>query len=438
MKERNILLKKYLNFGKIVIINEYISPRYKGSVKLIMATTLVRTKNLTTPIYPVMVAIGICHLFNDTLQAVIPAMFPVLEKEIGLTFTQLGLITFVLNMVSSVLQPVVGFFSDRNPKPYALPLGMSCTFIGLAGIAIAPNYWIILLSVIFLGLGSAIFHPEGSKVSFMAAGSKRGLSQSIYQVGGNSGQALAPLISAFVLVPFGQIGAAWFLIVAAIGIVLLSRISSWYKNQLEEERLTNKKKTLISNLPNLTKRQVGIALGLLMAVIFVRSFYVTNMTNFYIFYLMDKYQLTIQNGQMLIFIFLGIGAVGTFFGGPMADRIGRKNVILLSFLVPMPLALLLPYLPLWIVVVFLVVIGFFIMLSFSVTVIYAQELVPSKVGTMAGLTVGLAFGMGAIGSVVIGMMMDSMGIFNTMIFISVLPLLAIVAFWLPTDHKITT
>ncbi len=175
-----------------------------------------------------------------------------------------------------------------------------------------------------------------------------------------------------------------------------------------------------------------------MAVIFVRSFYVTNMTNFYIFYLMDKYQLTIQNGQMLIFIFLGIGAVGTFFGGPMADRIGRKNVILLSFLVPMPLALLLPYLPLWIVVVFLVVIGFFIMLSFSVTVIYAQELVPSKVGTMAGLTVGLAFGMGAIGSVVIGMMMDSMGIFNTMIFISVLPLLAIVAFWLPTDHKITT
>ena len=272
----------------------------------------------------------------------------------------------------------------------------------------------------------------------MAAGSKRGLSQSIYQVGGNSGQALAPLISAFVLVPFGQIGAAWFLIVAAIGIVLLSRISSWYKNQLEEERLTNKKKTLISNLPNLTKRQVGIALGLLMAVIFVRSFYVTNMTNFYIFYLMDKYQLTIQNGQMLIFIFLGIGAVGTFFGGPMADRIGRKNVILLSFLVPMPLALLLPYLPLWIVVVFLVVIGFFIMLSFSVTVIYAQELVPSKVGTMAGLTVGLAFGMGAIGSVVIGMMMDSMGIFNTMIFISVLPLLAIVAFWLPTDHKITT
>ncbi|WP_397536781.1 MFS transporter [Rummeliibacillus pycnus] len=399
-----------------------------------MSTTMAR-QALGNPIYPVMVAIGVCHLFNDTLQAVVPAMFPVLEKEIGLTFTQLGLITFVLNMVSSVLQPVVGFFSDRNPKPYALPLGMSCTFVGLAGVAISSNYWMILLSVIFLGLGSAIFHPEGSKVSFMAAGSKRGLSQSIYQVGGNSGQALAPLISAFVLVPFGQIGAAWFLIVAAVGILLLSRISVWYKQQLEEESVSKTKKVLVSNLPTLTKKQIGIAIGLLMAVIFIRSFYVTNMTNFYIFYLMDKYHLTIQKGQLLIFIFLAIGAVGTFFGGPMADRMGRKNVILLSFLVPMPLALMLPYIPLWLVVIFLAVIGFFIMLSFSVTVIYAQELVPSKVGTMAGLTVGLAFGMGAIGSVVIGIMMDHYGVLDTMIFISVLPILAFVAFWLPADHK---
>ncbi len=401
-----------------------------------MSTTVART-SLGNPIYPIMVAIGICHLFNDTMQAVVPAMFPILEKEIGLTFTQLGLITFVLNMTSSILQPVVGFYSDRNPKPYALPLGMTCTFLGLTGIAVATNYWLILLSVIFLGLGSAIFHPEGSKVSFMAAGPKRGLSQSIYQVGGNSGQALAPLISAFVLVPFGQIGAAWFLIVAAAGILLTSRISGWYKGQIEEERVTKKKKVLVSNLPVLTKKQVGIAIGLLMAVIFIRSFYVTNMTNFYIFYLMDKYHLTIQKGQLIIFIFLAIGAIGTFFGGPMADRIGRKNVILLSFLIPIPLALLLPYVPLWLVVVFLIVIGFFIMLSFSVTVIYAQELVPSKVGTMAGLTVGLAFGMGAIGSVVIGMLMDNYGVLDTMIFISVLPVFAFVAFWLPADHKAT-
>ncbi len=433
IKKEDILILNNNYCWKIVIISTPIS-KYKGSAKSIMSTTMAR-QALGNPIYPVMVAIGVCHLFNDTLQAVVPAMFPVLEKEIGLTFTQLGLITFVLNMVSSVLQPVVGFFSDRNPKPYALPLGMSCTFVGLAGVAISSNYWMILLSVIFLGLGSAIFHPEGSKVSFMAAGSKRGLSQSIYQVGGNSGQALAPLISAFVLVPFGQIGAAWFLIVAAVGILLLSRISVWYKQQLEEESVSKTKKVLVSNLPTLTKKQIGIAIGLLMAVIFIRSFYVTNMTNFYIFYLMDKYHLTIQKGQLLIFIFLAIGAVGTFFGGPMADRMGRKNVILLSFLVPMPLALMLPYIPLWLVVIFLAVIGFFIMLSFSVTVIYAQELVPSKVGTMAGLTVGLAFGMGAIGSVVIGIMMDHYGVLDTMIFISVLPILAFVAFWLPADHK---
>ena len=189
-----------------------------------------------------MFAIGVCHLFNDSLQSVIPAMFPVLEKEIGLTFTQLGLISFTLNIVASVLQPVVGFISDKKPMPYALPLGMISSFFGMAGLAFAPQYWVILVSVIFLGLGSAVFHPEGSRVSYMAAGSKRGLSQSIYQVGGNSGQALAPLISAFILVPLGQKGAALFLIVAAAGIFLLSKISMWYKKKLEEEKLSKKEK----------------------------------------------------------------------------------------------------------------------------------------------------------------------------------------------------
>ncbi|MBK3497286.1 MFS transporter [Viridibacillus sp. YIM B01967] len=398
-------------------------------------TTINKTHALGNPVYPIMFAIGLCHLFNDTLQAVIPAMLPILKSERGLTFTQLGLISFALNMVASVLQPVVGFFSDKKQKPYALPLGMTSSFIGMAGLAFATDYWMILISVMFLGLGSAVFHPEGSRVSFMAAGSKRGLSQSIYQVGGNSGQALAPLISAFILVPFGQKGAAWFLIVAAIAIIVLSKISAWYKKQLEEERLSKTKKVIISSLPKMTKKQVGVALGLLMTVIFVRSFYVTNITSFYIFHLMDKYDLTIQKGQLFIFIFLAVGAVGTFFGGPMADRVGRKNVILLSVLVPMPLALLLPYVPLWAVVAVLGLIGFFIMLSFSVTVVYAQELVPSKIGTMAGLTVGLAFGMGAIGAVVIGIMMDHYGIFTTMIVVSVLPLLALVSFALPTDRK---
>ena len=400
-------------------------------------STLNDSQKTGNPVYPIMFAIGVCHLFNDSLQSVIPAMFPVLEKEIGLTFTQLGLISFMLNIVASVLQPVVGFISDKKPMPYALPLGMISSFVGMAGLAFAPQYWIILVSVIFLGFGSAIFHPEGSRVSYMAAGSKRGLSQSIYQVGGNSGQALAPLISAFILVPLGQKGAALFLIVAAAAIFILSKISIWYKKQLEEEKLTKKKKTLFSSLPALSKKQVGVALTLLMIIIFARSFYVTNMTNFYIFHLMKHYNLTIKEGQLLIFIFLALGAVGTFFGGPMADRLGRRNVILLSMAVPIPLCLILPYVPIWAVVLLLVMIGFFLMLSFSVTVVYAQELVPSKIGTMAGLTVGLAFGMGAIGAVVIGILMDHVGVYTTMIVVSTLPLIGLVAIALPKDRKIS-
>ena len=381
--------------------------------------TIKESTTLGNPVYPIMFAIGGCHLLNDTLQAVIPALFPVLEQSKGLTFTQLGFISFALNMVASVLQPVVGYVSDKKPMPYALPTGMLFSLIGMGGIAFAPNYWTLLAAVILLGFGSAVFHPEGSRVSFMAAGSKRGLSQSIYQVGGNSGQALAPLIGAFILVPFGQKSAAFFMIVAALGIFILMKISKWYKGQLEQEKMTNRKKVLLSSIGNLTKKQIGIALTLLLLVIiFARSFYVTSITNFFIFHLMEKYGLDSGEGLLYIFLFLALGAVGTFFGGPMADRFGRKNVIILSLAVPLPFCLILPHVPLWAVIILLIGIGFFIMLSFSVTVVYAQELVPSKIGTMAGLTVGLAFGMGAIGAVVIGVLMDHLGIFLTMIIIS--------------------
>lgn len=401
-----------------------------------MAKAISSSSLAGNPVYPVMFAIGGVHLLNDSLQAVIPAMFPILEKDLGLTFTQLGLIAFALNMVASVLQPVIGFASDKKPMPYALPLGMVFSFIGIAGLAFAPEYWLILLSVIFLGFGSAVFHPEGSRVSYMAAGSRRGLSQSIYQVGGNSGQALAPLISAFILVPLGQRGAALFLFVAAIGIFVLSKISAWYKGQLERDKLEKVKKAVLSSLPPLTKKQVGIALTLLLLIIFARTFYITTITSFYIFHLMDNYGVTIQQGQMFIFLFLGIGAFGTFFGGPLADRIGRKRVIVLSLLVPIPLALVLPYVALPIVALILAVLGFFLMLSFSVMVVYAQELVPSRIGTMSGLTVGLAFGMGAIGSVAIGVLMDSIGVYETMIIISLLPILGLVGLALPKDRKI--
>lgn len=393
---------------------------------------------MKNPVYPIMFAIAAVHLLNDSLQAVIPAMFPILEKSMGLSFTQLGLIAFVLNMVASVLQPIVGYFSDKKPKPYALPIGMTFSFFGILGLAFAPEYWIVLVSVVFLGLGSAIFHPEGSRVSYMAAGTKRGLSQSIFQVGGNSGQALAPLISAFILVPLGQRGAALFLLAAALGIFILGKISVWYKEQLEQEKLNKHKKVLLSSLGKLTKKQVVMALTLLLIIIFARSFYVTNITSFYVFYLMDNYKLTIQNGQLFIFLFMAFGALGTLFGGPIADRIGRKNVILLSILAPIPLCLALPHVPITVVFILLSLIGFLIMLSFSVTVVYAQELVPSKIGTMAGLTVGLAFGMGAIGAVVIGILMDKIGVGPTMIVISFLPIIGLAGVGLPKDQKIVT
>ncbi|MEG0380784.1 MAG: MFS transporter, partial [Kurthia sp.] len=321
-----------------------------------MSSATVKSSVLGNPVYPIMLLIGVSHLLNDTLQAVVPAMFPVLKSETGISFTQLGWLSFALNMVASVFQPIVGLISDRKPKPYALPIGMCLSLIGIAGLAFMHNYWMLLVSVIFLGMGSAIFHPEGSRVSFMAAGSKRGLSQSVYQVGGNTGQALAPLISAFVLVPFGQIGAAWFLIVASVGIFTLSKISVWYKKQLEIEKEARRKNPILSSLSKLTKKKIAYALVILMLIIF---------TNFFVFHLTDQYSLTIKNAQLFIFLFLAVGAVGTFFGGPIADKIGKKNVILLSVLVPLPFALYLPYTSLTLLPIFIIIIGFFIMLSFS-------------------------------------------------------------------------
>lgn len=391
--------------------------------------------HFTKPTYAIMFAIGLAHLFNDTIQAVVPAMFPILEQTHGINYTQLGFIAFTLNIISALLQPVVGFLSDKKPRPYALPMAMIFSTIGMVGLAFSSSYIWIIFSVSLLGLGSAIFHPEGSKVSFLSAGMKRGLSQSIYQVGGNTGQALAPLITAFVLIPLGQKGAALFILVGMAAIALLSRVSRWYKERLEEESLQNKKKILVSSLGTLTKAQINKALFFLLIVIFARSFYVTSISSFYVFHLIENYGMSTKNGQLFIFLFLAFGAIGTFFGGPFADRLGTKRVIVLSLLVPLPLALYLPYANGIGVGILLALIGFFIMLSFSVTVVYAQELVPTKIGTMAGLTVGLAFGMGAVGAVFIGKLMDTIGIMDTMLIASYLPFLGLVGLFLPRDGQ---
>lgn len=387
-------------------------------------------------LYSILVIIGLCHLLNDSLQAVIPAMFPILEKSLGLTFTQLGFIAFTLNMVASVMQPVIGMYTDKNPLPYALPIGLTSSMFGMLGLAIAPNFWTILLSVFFIGIGSAVFHPEGSRVAYLAAGTRRGLAQSIYQVGGNTGQALAPLITALVLVPLGQFGAIWFTAIAGLAVIFLIYIARWYKAQIHI--FSNGKTSESTNkTPSNIAKSIRNALIVLIFLVFARSWYQNAIGNFYAFYVIDNYGFSIAKSQIYIFTFLFTGAIGTFLGGPLADRFGKRNIIFISLIAPAPFALALPFVGPFLAIIFLAVIGFLLLSSFSVTVVYAQELMPSKIGTMSGLIVGLAFGMGAIGSVALGSLIDLIGLTPTMILVSLLPLLGFLTHLLPTDEKVT-
>ncbi|MEH7107086.1 MFS transporter [Bacillus sp. JJ1764] len=387
-------------------------------------------------IYKILMIIGLCHLLNDAIQAVVPAMFPILEKTMGLSFTQLGIIAFALNMVSSVMQPIVGIFTDKKPMPFALPIGLTFTLVGVLGLGFAFNFSFIVLSVIFIGLGSAVFHPEGSRVAYMAAGNRRGLAQSIYQVGGNTGQALAPLITALILVPLGQLGASWFSIVAALAVILLIYIAKWYNQRLlSTPNLRKKKASTFPDQPGLSKEIIR-ALGFILLLIFARSWYISGMTNFYAFYGMKEYALTIKESQLFLFAFLVAGALGTFFGGPLADLFGKKKIISFSMLSTVPFSILIPHMPQMLAFAFLIISGFILMTSFSVTVVYAQELVPGKIGLMSGLTVGLAFGMGAIGSVGLGYIADLISLQSMIKWLGVLPLLGLISFLLPSDQKV--
>ncbi len=325
-----------------------------------------------SPIYSILFIIGTCHLLNDTLQAVIPAIFPILEKSMGLSFTELGLIAFTLSMVSSVMQPVVGMYTDRRPLPYALPLGLTSSMFGILGLAFAPNFWTILLSVFFIGLGSAIFHPEGSRVAYLAAGNKRGLAQSIYQVGGNGGQALAPVITALVLVPLGQFGTIWFTFIAGLAVLFLMYIARWYSSQVAPFSTNTTPEKKNKHDKSLSKAIKGAIIVLVLSV-FVRTWYSKAISNFYAFYAIENYGLTIAQSQIYIFTFLLMGAAGTFFGGPLADRFGKRNVIIFSLLSAVPLTLVLPHVGPIAAVILLGLIGFILLSSFSVSVVYAQE-----------------------------------------------------------------
>lgn len=386
-------------------------------------------------VYPILFIISASHLLNDSLQAVIPAMFPILEKSLNLSFTQLGFIAFTLNMIASVMQPIIGTYTDKKPTPFALPIGLTSSMIGMFALAFAPNFWTILLSVMFIGLGSATFHPEGSRVAYLAAGNRRGLAQSIYQVGGNTGQALAPLITALILVPLGQFGAIWFTLVAGLAVIFLIYIARWYQNELVIEKKQKQPNLKKKRNPQATKA-IKNALFLLIFLVFARSWYQGTIGNFYAFYAIDTYGISISRAQLFIFTFLISGAIGTFFGGPLADKYGKKVIIFISLIGPAPLAIALPYVTETIALIMLGLIGLLLMLSFSVTVVYAQELFPGKIGTMSGLIVGLSFGLGAIGAVALGVLIDHVGLLPTMILASFLPLIGFFALKLPTDEKV--
>lgn len=391
--------------------------------------------NATT--YRILFAISLAHLCNDTLQSVVPAIFPVLKDSMGLSFSQIGWIYFALQMTSSIMQPVFGLYADRKPTPMLLPLGMVSSLIGMLMLSLAPNYALVLLGVIFIGLGSAVFHPEGSRVAHLAAGQRKGLAQSIFQVGGNTGSSMQPIISKWILIPLGQIGAIFFTFVAGFGVFLQIYVARWYRGVLQTTKVPAKAKIKKAMKPE-RKKAIIAAMILLITIVLVRSWYSASISSFYAFYLVDAYGISIANAQVYLLVFLIAGAVGTFFGGPLADRFGKRNVIALSLIATAPLAVLVPFTNEFWLYPLLALTGFILSSSFSVTVVYAQGLLPGHVGLVSGLIIGLAFGLGGVGALAIGELIESFGISPVIQFVGFLPLLGILSVLLPSDKKLQT
>lgn len=398
-----------------------------------MKMSTIKTSGVQKPVYAILIAISAAHLLNDLLQAVIPAIYPKLEAKYHLTFAQVGMITLCYQLAASIFQPVVGAYTDKNPKPYSQIFGMLFTMAGIALLAYAPNYEMILVSVILVGIGSSIFHPESSRVAFMASNGRRSFAQSVFQIGGNTGTALAPLLIAWIVLPNGQLYILWFVGFAIMAQIVLAYIAKWYKNRLKIASRSTKK---VIQVPDLSAFKINSAIGILLVLIFSKYFYVASITSYFQFYTMDKFGLNEVQAQVYLFYFLISVAVGTLLGGIFGDRFGRKYVIWFSVLGAAPFTLALPYVDMHLTGILIVIIGLIISSAFPAILVYAQELLPKKLGMVSGLFYGFAFGMGGVGSAVLGILIDEYKIEYVYHLCSFLPLIGVIAYFLPNMKKI--
>ncbi|MGU9857437.1 MFS transporter [Pseudomonas sp. LF245] len=377
-------------------------------------------------------ACALAHLINDLIQAVLPSIYPMLKANYGLSFAQVGLITLTFQLTASLLQPWIGYHTDRHPKPWLLPAGMVCTLIGILMLAFVGSFPAILLAAGMVGVGSSTFHPETSRVARLASGGRFGLAQSTFQVGGNTGSALGPLLAAAIIIPYGQGHVAWFGLFAVFAILVLYGLSRWYRNHLSLFKLKQGGKAT----HGLSKGRVTFALVVLAVLVFSKYFYMSSLTSYFTFYLIEKFHLSVASSQMYLFLFLGAVAVGTFAGGPIGDKIGRKKVIWFSILGAAPFTLALPYVDLFWTAVLSVVIGFILASAFSAIVVFAQELVPGNVGMIAGIFFGLMFGFSGIGAALLGLLADNHGIEYVYKLCSFLPLVGILTILLPSTKGV--
>ncbi|WP_433922192.1 MFS transporter [Paenibacillus taichungensis] len=383
--------------------------------------------------------VSFAHLLNDAMQTVVPSAFPLFQQTMQLSFAQMGWIAFTLNITASVLQPLVGYMSDRKPMPILLPGGMLFSLIGVFGFALSSELWMLLVSAALIGIGSSILHPESSRVAHLAAGRGRGMAQSIFQVGGNTGQALAPLLVAFILLPHGQLSFLWLMAFALIGIIIQSSVSRWYRDKLADNRSRQQQSVQANGIVQptaqpLSRGFIAFTMGILILLLFSKFVYIAGMTGYYAFYYADAYNLPLSQAQICLFVLQFAGMVGTLLGGPLADRYGRKPMIWFSIAGTAPFSLLLPYAGPALSMVLCGIIGLILMSGFSVIIVYAQELLPRHIGTVSGLFFGLSFGMAGLGSVVLGSLIDVTSISFVIKLCSFLPLLGVCAVFLRRDR----